>query len=76
MTSSHAANRMTEGPIAGQMIRFAVPLFVGNLFQQLYNTADAIIVGNLIGNGALAAVSATGTLVFEFKNLFYRVGLF
>ena len=73
MTSSHAANRMTEGPIAGQMIRFAVPLFVGNLFQQLYNTADAIIVGNLIGNGALAAVSATGTLVFLMVSLFAGV---
>ena len=46
---------MTEGPIAAQMIRFAVPLFIGNLFQQLYNTADALIVGNLIGSGALAA---------------------
>ncbi len=73
MTSSHAAIRMTEGPIAGQMIRFAVPLFVGNLFQQLYNTADAIIVGNLIGNGALAAVSATGTLVFLMVSLFAGV---
>ena len=61
---------MTEGPIAERMIRFAVPLFIGNLFQQLYNTADALIVGNLIGNGALAAVSATGTLVFLMVSLF------
>ena len=61
---------MTEGPIAAQMIRFAVPLFIGNLFQQLYNTADALIVGNLIGSGALAAVSATGTLVFLLVSLF------
>ena len=61
---------MTEGPIAAQMIRFAVPLFIGNLFQQLYNTVDALIVGNLIGSGALAAVSATGTLVFLLVSLF------
>ena len=70
MTNIHDSTRMTEGPIAGQMIRFAVPLFIGNLFQQLYNTADALIVGNLIGNEALAAVSATGTLVFLMVSLF------
>ncbi len=65
-----SANRMTEGPIASQMIRFAIPLFIGNLFQQLYNTVDALIVGNLLGNDALAAVSATGTLVFLLISFF------
>ena len=70
MTNVHDYTRMTEGPIAGQMVRFAVPLFIGNLFQQLYNTADALIVGNLIGNEALAAVSATGTLVFLLVSFF------
>lgn len=47
--------RMTEGPIAKQLVSFAIPLFLGFLFQQLYNTADALIVGNLLGNSALAA---------------------
>lgn len=70
MTDKHDFTRMTEGPIAGEIIRFAVPLFIGNLFQQLYNTADALIVGNLIGSGALAAVSATGTLVFLLVSFF------
>lgn len=65
-----AENRMTEGSIGGKMIRFAIPLFIGNLFQQLYNTADALIVGNLLGNDALAAVSATGTLVFLLVSFF------
>lgn len=55
--------RMTEGPIAGAIIRFAIPLFLGNLFQQLYNSVDSLIVGNFLGNSALAAVSATGTLI-------------
>ena len=64
------AMRMTEGSIPGQILRFAAPLFLGNLFQQLYNTADALIVGNLLGNDALAAVSATGTLVFLVISLF------
>ena len=67
------AMRMTEGPIAGQMLRFAAPLFLGNLFQQLYNTADALIVGNLLGSDALAAVSATGTLVFLIISLFVGI---
>ena len=40
--------RMTEGPIAKQLVSFAIPLFLGFLFQQLYNTADALIVGNLL----------------------------
>ena len=56
--------RMSEGPITGQIIRFALPLLVGNLFQQLYSTVDALIVGNVLGNDALAAVSSVGSLVF------------
>lgn len=60
MTSQH---RMTEGPIAGAIVRFAIPLFLGNLFQQMYNSVDSLIVGNYLGNSALAAVSATGTLI-------------
>ena len=55
--------RMSEGPIAGAIIRFAIPLFLGNLFQQMYNSVDSLIVGNLLGNNALAAVSSTGTLI-------------
>ena len=70
MIVTQAHERMTEGPIGGKMIRFAVPLFIGNLFQQLYNTADALIVGNFLGNDALAAVSATGTLVFLLVSFF------
>ena len=59
-----AAVRMSEGPITGQIVRFALPLLVGNLFQQLYSTVDALIVGNVLGNDALAAVSSVGSLVF------------
>ncbi len=67
------ATRMTEGPIPGRILRFAAPLFLGNLFQQLYNTADALIVGNMLGSEALAAVSATGTLVFLIISLFVGI---
>ena len=61
---------MTEGNIKSQLIKFAVPLFWGNLFQQFYNVIDAIVVGNYLGDNALAAVSATGTLVFLLVGFF------
>ena len=67
---THSQTRMTEGPIGAQMIRFAAPLFLGNLFQQLYNTADALIVGRFLGDNALAAVSSTGSLIFLLVSLF------
>ena len=51
-------SRMTEGSISRKIILFAIPLFLGNLFQQLYNTADSLIVGNFLGSNALAAVSS------------------
>ena len=43
---------------------FAMPIFLGNLFQQLYNTVDSLIVGNFLGSSALAAVSSSGSLIF------------
>ena len=69
----HSELRMTEGSIPRQMISFAIPLFIGNLFQQLYNTADALIVGRMLGNDALAAVSATGNLNFLLISFFMGV---
>ena len=55
---------MTQGPIGRILLRFALPLFLGNLFQQLYNTVDSLVVGNFSGNEALAAVSSSGSLCF------------
>lgn len=54
---------MTEGVIWKQLLLFAVPLVLGELLQQLYNTADSIIVGNFVGKQALAAVGATANIV-------------
>ena len=54
---------MTEGTIFKGIIFFAIPLFFGNLFQQLYNTADSLIVGNFLGSAALAAVSSSGNII-------------
>jgi len=54
---------LTEGSIVKSMITFAIPLLLGNLLQQLYNTADALIVGNFLGSTALASVASTGSII-------------
>ncbi len=61
---------MTNGSIWKCMVSFAVPVFIGQLFQQLYNTADSIIVGNFVGKQALAAVSSSGNLIFMMTGFF------
>ena len=58
------SSRMTEGSIAKSILLFAVPLILGNLLQQLYNTADSIIVGNFVGANALAAVGSSGSPIY------------
>lgn len=54
---------MTEGPIWKNILLFALPLLLGNLFQQLYNAVDSIVVGNYIGSNALAAVGSSAPLI-------------
>ena len=57
-------NLMTEGNIVKSLLLFALPLIFGNLLQQLYNTADSIIVGNFVGANALAAVGSSGSPIY------------
>ena len=64
---------MTEGSVWRHIVRFAIPLFWGNLFQQLYNVVDSLIVGNFLGSDALAAVSSSGSLIFLLVGLFNGV---
>lgn len=66
LSSAAAAKQqsMTEGPIWKGLLSFAIPVFFGNLFQQLYNAADTLIVGNFLGTEALAAVASSGNLIF------------
>ena len=52
------------GSIPKQLLLFFLPIWFGTLFQQLYNTADSLIVGNFLGSNALAAVSSSGNLIF------------
>ena len=70
-----AGNLLTEGAIPKKILAFAFPLFLGNLFQQLYNTADSLIVGNFIGSDALAAVSSSGSLIFLLVGFFNGVSV-
>ncbi len=57
------------------MLLFAMPVFLGNVFQQLYNTFDAWCVGNYIGDNALAAVSSSGSLIFMMVSFFNGVAM-
>ena len=66
---------LTEGPIWKRMVSFAIPLFFGNLFQQLYNAADSLIVGNFLGKQALAAVSSTSSLIFLLVGFFNGIAI-
>jgi Na+-driven multidrug efflux pump len=50
---------LTDGKEGSLILKFAVPMLLGNVFQQLYNVVDSIIVGNFIGKEALAAVGAS-----------------
>jgi len=65
---------MTTGSIWKRMVSFAVPVFLGNLCQQLYNTVDSVIVGKFVGKQALAAVASSGNLIFMMTGFF--MGLF
>ena len=61
---------MTQGSIPRLLMSFAVPLIIGNLFQQLYNTVDSIVVGNFVSKQALAAVGCTGPIINALIGLF------
>lgn len=68
--SENKGTVLLKGPIWKGIVTFAIPLFLGNLFQQLYNTVDSLIVGNFIGSDALAAVSSSGSLIFLLVGFF------
>ena len=64
MKMKSAQNDMTVGNPMKIILSFTFPIFLGNVFQQFYNMADAVIVGKFVGNKALAAVGSTGTIMF------------
>lgn len=68
------ANGITEGSIFGQLLLFFFPILFGTFFQQLYNTADAVVVGRFVGKQALAAVGGTTSTLINLMVGFF-VGL-
>lgn len=65
---------MTEGNAYKLILLFSLPLLVGNVFQQLYNMVDSIVVGNFIGDKALAAVGTGFPVIFMLSSLFMGSG--
>lgn len=64
------SNLMTQGKVSATIVRFALPIFWGNLFQNFYNLVDGLVVGNVVGMRALAAITSTGSLTFLIIGLF------
>ena len=65
-----AVTQMTEGNISKQLVFFAIPILISNLFQQLYNTVDTAIVGRFVGANALAAVGTCNLIIVFMIYLF------
>ena len=69
------AKDMTEGSPSKRLIEFSIPLLIGNFAQQLYSTVDSIIVGKYVGDKALAAIGASGALIFLLMVLFIGISM-
>ena len=65
---------MTEGNPVRLILLFSIPMLIGNIFQQFYNFADSVIVGQFVGADALAAIGATGSITFFFFALCNGIG--
>ena len=68
-------NRLTEGSVPRKILAFALPIFLSNLFQQLYNIADTLIVGRALGRNALAAVGSAYTLMTFLTSVFLGLSM-
>ena len=64
---------LLEGDIKTGLLRFALPLFLGQVFQQMYNMVDSWVVGNFVGDAALAAVGVGFPVMFLFTSLFLGI---
>lgn len=60
--SKNSTRNMTEGNVMRVLLLFTVPIFISNLFQQLYNVVDVAVIGHVLGDRALAAVGATTSI--------------
>mgnify|MGYP000158162866 CR=1 FL=1 len=71
----HLQVDLTKDNIFKALLLFAIPIFIANVFQQLYNTMDTMIVGNYLGSSALAAVSSSGNLIFLMVGFFNGIAI-
>ncbi len=65
---------MTEGSPVRLLVMFAIPMMIGNIFQQFYNLVDSIVVGQLVGSDAFGAIGVTGSITFLFFALCNGIG--
>ena len=73
-TELQKENPIISGPIWRQILYFFFPILLGSFFQQMYNTVDAVIVGQFVGKAALAAVGGTTNVLISFLvNLFMGI---
>src|SRR5574344_469322 len=70
MERENGMRNMTVGSPAGHIVAFSLPLLAGSFLQQLYNMVDSWVVGNYVGDGALAAVGVGFPVIFLFSSLF------
>jgi Na+-driven multidrug efflux pump len=66
---------MTQGDPVRQIVKFMIPMLIGNIFQQLYNTVDSIVVGKYIGDNALAAVGSASPILNLLLVLFMGISV-
>ena len=71
-----AVNQITEGVIWKQLLIFFFPILFGTLFQQIYNTADTVVVGRFVGKEALAAVGGSSSMIVNLIVGFFRRFMF
>ena len=74
MAKSRNSVDMTQGSIERLLIMFALPLLLGQIFQQLYNAVDGVVVGRFVGKEALAAVGASGNIINALISFFTGLG--
>lgn len=75
MKSKYKEIVLTEGSIWKQLLRFSLPILFGNLFQQTYNMVDSVIVGQFVGDDALAAVGSSANIVMLLLSAFYGISM-
>lgn len=75
MKRQNKAVDMTSGPVIRELVLFGIPLLLGNLFQQMYNTVDSLVVGNYVSTEALAAVGSTTSIVGTLVRFFNGVSI-